>query len=151
MAGGETAGYAPNGSVLPSIPRSKSAPPGVGSHAVLVPVEFKLGKRKQWRNDDVQLCAQALCLEEMFECRVETGAVFHADSKRRRDVVFTPELREQTTAAAEQLHALLASEVPPPAVYRNGCEECSLFDICLPKATGSQGRAERLARQLFQT
>jgi len=59
----------------------------------LVPVEFKLGKRRQWQNDDAQLCAQALCLEEMFGVTIPRGAVFHANSKRRRDVEFTPELR----------------------------------------------------------
>lgn len=117
----------------------------------LLPVEFKLGKRKQWRNDDAQLCAQALCLEEMFDAAVEQGAVFHADSKRRREVIFTPELRDQTKASVLLLHELLASATVPPAVYKKACEECSLFDICLPKATEAGDRAERLARQLFQT
>lgn len=120
---------------------------GIGS---LLPVEFKLGKRRKWENDDVQLCAQALCLEEMFGRVVESGAVFHADSKRRRDVLFTPELREQTRATAAQLHALMASGKVPPAVFKPACEECSLFEICLPQATGSDDRAGRMSRQLFQ-
>ncbi|MCU0772232.1 MAG: CRISPR-associated protein Cas4 [Verrucomicrobia bacterium] len=126
----------------------------------LKPVEFKLGKRRKWENDDAQLCAQALCLEEMFGVAIPGGAVFHADSKRRREVEFTPELRASTERAIGDLHALLhRSEVsnlrseiprPPPAVWTPACEECSLFDICLPKATGADGRAERLARKLFE-
>jgi CRISPR-associated exonuclease Cas4 len=131
-----------------------------GRIAALRPVEFKLGKRRQWENDDAQLCAQALCLEEMFGLPVSRGAIFHADSKRRREVEFTSELRTRTEQAIAELHALLAqseisnlkSEIPrlPPAVWRPACEECSLFDLCLPKATAADSWAERLAASLFQ-
>ena len=130
---------------------------GVGT---LLPVEFKLGKRRQWENDDAQLCAQALCLEEMFGVSIPRGAVFHADSKRRREVEFTPELRKLTADAIASLHALLReseisnskSQIPrlPPAIYKPACEECSLFNICLPRATSADSRAGRLARELFQ-
>jgi len=122
----------------------------------LRPVEFKLGKRRQWENDDAQLCAQALCLEEMFGLSIPRGAIFHADSKRRREVEFSPELRQRTEAAVAALHALLdaAFRTPlsalPPAEFKPACEECSLFDICQPKATESRGRIDRLARQLYQ-
>lgn len=138
----------------------KSEPPNVGCYDRLVPVEFKLGKRRQWENDDAQLCAQALCLEEMFQIAIPRGAVFHADSKRRREVEFTVALRQRTEAAVHELHALLhpfeisnlKSEIPklPAAVWSPACEECSLYEICLPKATAADRRAERLARQLFQ-
>lgn len=134
----------------------------------LLPVEFKLGKRRRWDNDDAQLCAQALCLEEMFGVPVPRGAVFHADSKRRREVEFTAELRALTEAAIAGLHALLGNaegsatadqrstsnrQAPslPPAQYKPACQECSLYDICLPRATAGDGRPERLARQLFET
>jgi len=126
----------------------------------LKPVEFKLGKRRQWENDDAQLCAQALCLEEMFGVTIPRGAVFHADSKRRREVEFTPELRAATEQAVAALHALFRgfeianrkSQIPrlPPAVWKPACEECSLFDICLPKATCEGSRARRLNQQLFE-
>jgi CRISPR-associated exonuclease Cas4 len=115
------------------------------------PVEFKRGKRRKWENDDVQLCAQALCLEEMLGCSIPEGAVFHADSKRRREVAFTIELRARTANTARLLHELLETELVPPAVYREACEECSLFEICLPKATGINSRAEQLVGQLFKT
>ena len=117
----------------------------------LVPVEFKLGKRRQWENDDVQLCAQALCLEEMFGTSIPQGAVFHADSKRRREVEFTADLRERTGAAVQEVHALLDSQRVPAAMFKPACEECSLFDICLPKVTENPGRAERAATDLFHT
>ena len=117
----------------------------------LFPVEFKLGKRRKWENDDAQLCAQALCLEEMFGNAISRGAIFHADSKRRREVDFTAELRQRTEDAARQLHELLESESVPPAEYRDACQECSLFEICLPKATGVGSRAAQLAGQLFKT
>ena len=117
----------------------------------LRPVEFKLGKRRKWENDDAQLCAQALCLEEMFGRSISRGAIFHADSKRRREVEFTAELRQHTEDAARQLHELLDSKSVPPAEYRDACQECSLFEICLPKATGVGNRAAQLAGQLFKT
>jgi CRISPR-associated exonuclease Cas4 len=117
----------------------------------LLPVEFKLGKRRQWENDDVQLCAQAICLEEMFNCSIPGGAIFHADSKRRREVAFTAELRVKTEGTARQLHELHRIERVPSAIYKDACEECSLYATCLPKATGDTGRAIKLAKQLFQT
>lgn len=130
----------------------------------LFPVEFKLGKRRQWENDDAQLCAQALCLEEMFGVPVPRGAIFHAESKRRREVEFTPELRGRTEQAIRELRALFrGSQISdfksqiaplpcavPRAVPRPACKECSLFDICLPRATGIGSQSERLAGQLFE-
>ena len=144
--------------VVGPMPDLKSEISDLRSSAVaLRPVEFKLGKRRQWINDDAQLCAQALCLEEMFGTTIQRGAVFHADSKRRRDVEFTSDLRESTTRAITELHALLNPQPStlnpqlPPAIYKPACEECSLFDICLPKATGLDSRAARLSRDLFKT
>jgi len=123
----------------------------LGSFAALRPVEYKKGKRRQFENDDAQLCAQALCLEEMFKLPVERGAVFHAESKRRREVEFTPELRTLTEAAIQQLHRLLALEQVPPAEFKPACEECSLFKICLPRVTSQPASLRRAAAQLFET
>ncbi len=89
------------------------------SDGSVCPVEFKLGKRHQWENDDVQLCAQALCLEEMFGVTIAQGAVFHAQTKRRREVDFNADLRARTEQGVAELHALLSSEsVPPAALHR---------------------------------
>jgi CRISPR-associated exonuclease Cas4 len=133
-------------------PQPLSHPMGKGGgYESLAPVEYKKGKRRAFENDDAQLCAQALCLEEMFGVTVARGAVFHAASKRRREVEFTAELRKLTEDAITELHRLAASGSVPAAVFKPACEECSLFTICLPKATSEGGRAERAGRRLFET
>jgi len=131
-----------------------------GGIAALRPVEYKKGKRRQFENDDAQLCAQALCLEEMFKLPVERGAVFHAESKRRREVEFTPALRQSTLTAIAELHTLLResqisnlqSQIAPlpPAVFKPACEECSLYRICLPEITSVPPGLARAARALFE-
>lgn len=122
-----------------------------GADGALAPVEYKKGKRRAFANDDAQLCAQAMCLEEMAGRRIERGAVFHAASKRRREVEFTPDLRALVERSLAELRGLLEAQRVPRPVFKPACEECSLFEICLPKALGEGGRAERLGRQLFQT
>ena len=122
----------------------------------LRPVEYKRGKRRQFENDDAQLCAQALCLEEMFGIVVDSGAVFHAASKRRREVEFTAELRRLTENAIAELHTMLNTQLStinpqlPQAVFKPACEECSLFEICLPKMTSAPTSLQRAARRLFE-
>ena len=101
---------------------------------VAVPVEYKRGKRKKWLNDDVQLCAQALCLEEMLGKAVPRGAVYHEQSKSRREVEFTRELRQETESAVERLHSLLESGQVPAPVIKPRCRGCSLRGHCLPEA-----------------
>jgi CRISPR-associated exonuclease Cas4 len=115
------------------------------------PVEYKKGPRRKFVNDDAQLCAQALCLEEMFGIAVLHGAVFHAASKRRREVEFTPPLRRTTEEAISALHTLVETGTVPPAVFKPACEECSLYEICLPKLTSRRSGLEQAARRLFQT
>ena len=103
----------------------------------LVPVEFKKGRRRKFDNDDAQLCAQALCLEEMFGQDIPKGAIFHARSKRRREVEFTADLRRLTEQAIEAVHRLIEEEAVPNAVHKSQCSECSLFDHCLPEITSA--------------
>jgi CRISPR-associated exonuclease Cas4 len=117
----------------------------------LSPVEYKKGPRRKFVNDDAQLCAQALCLEEMFGKAVLRGAIFHAASKRRRDVEFTPQLRATTEEAIAALHLLVEMRNIPRAVFKPACEECSLYEICLPKLTSRPSGLELAARRLFQT
>jgi CRISPR-associated exonuclease Cas4 len=130
--------------------KQKAEPPYVSSYASLVPVEYKKGKRRVFENDDAQLCAQGLCLEEMFGVTVERGAVFHAASKRRREVEFTAELRKLTEEAIAELHRLAASGLVPAAVFKPACEECSLYEICLPQVTCRPAGLERAGRRLFE-
>ncbi len=113
------------------------------------PVEYKRGRRRKWDNDDVQLCAQALCLEEMLGGNIPAGAIFHVKSKRRRDVPFTPELRSKTEAAALRLHELIATGVTPPPVLRPRCRGCSLREFCLPELLPDQARLNTYQTQLY--
>ena len=113
------------------------------------PVEYKRGKRKKWDNDDVQLCAQAICLEEMLGVSVPGGAIFHVQSKRRREVPFTPLLRHKTYDAATRLHELLKRTVAPPPILHKKCKQCSLHKVCLPELLAAPDSYHRLAASLF--
>jgi CRISPR-associated exonuclease Cas4 len=101
------------------------------------PVEYKRGKAKREACDRVQLCAQALCLEEMFGTKVNGGALFYGTPKRRTMVRFDARLREQTEELAARMHALFRDKITPPAFYFKGCESCSLKNRCLPEAERS--------------
>lgn len=100
------------------------------------PVEYKRGKPKPDRCDEVQLCAQAMCLEEMMGLAVPEGALFYGRTRRRHAVEFLPELRKATEETAAAVRALLDAGVTPPAVYDKKCKQCSLLEICLPKSLG---------------
>ncbi len=115
----------------------------------VVPVEYKNGPRRERRHDDVQLCAQALCLEEMLGVAVETGAVYSLQTRRRRDVAFTDELRDETEDIVAQVRAVQQSHGPlPPALNDSRCPRCSLLDACVP-ATVVAARHARLSRLLY--
>lgn len=114
------------------------------------PVEFKRGKRRKWDNDDAQLCAQAVCLEEMLGVAVPAGAVFHVRTKRRRPVAFTPALRAATADAAARLHALLRSTRAPAPVVHPKCRQCSVRDVCLPDLLAARDAYVRAAADLFR-
>ena len=111
------------------------------------PVEFKRGRRRRWDRDDVQLCAQALCLEEMLGVTVPRGAIFHVKSRQRREVVFDGTLRQKTEDTVGRLRNLADSGVTPLPEYQKKCDSCSLKEICLPKAIRPRATAARyLAR-----
>jgi CRISPR-associated exonuclease Cas4 len=98
------------------------------------PIEFKRGKPKQHRADEVQLCAQGLCLEEMTGQAVPEGALFYAETKRRVCVSLDPELRSLTIATIGQLKDVFSTLKTPPPIYRaDHCRGCSLYDLCRPK------------------
>ncbi len=114
------------------------------------PVDFKRGKKRRWDNDDVQLCAQAMCLEEMLKQPVSLGAIFHINSKQRREVVFDDRLRQLTTDAAARLHEIFRTQVTPQAVWKSRCKGCSLLETCMPRVWGEQKAAtEYLSGLLF--
>ena len=116
----------------------------------VVPVEYKNGPRRERRHDDLQLCAQALCLEEMLQISVPHGAVFSLQTRRRREVTFDDLLRDETEQAVADVRALVQSAAAlPPPLNDNRCPRCSLADACVP-ATVLTARHSRLAAQLYQ-
>lgn len=97
-----------------------------------VPVEYKHGKAKVGQEDRVQLCAQAMALEEMLCCEVETGYLYYASEHRREKVEISRELRAETLSIARQMRRLFQSQTTPPPRKRKGCGRCSLKDECVP-------------------
>ncbi|MBN1227940.1 MAG: CRISPR-associated protein Cas4 [Deltaproteobacteria bacterium] len=102
------------------------------------PVEYKRGRPKKDNCDKVQLCAQALCLEEMLNVKIPCGALFYGKRRRRTDVVFDSALRQESEAAAMRLHELISSGQTPKPVYTAKCDSCSLLPVCLPKPLGKR-------------
>lgn len=113
------------------------------------PVEYKRGRPKAANWDQVQLCAQAMCLEEMLHCTVPAGALFYGKNRRRKEVHFEDSLRRETEEAAARLHELIRSGRTPPARYEKKCDSCSLINLCMPKSAGQGKNVGRyLARVL---
>lgn len=113
------------------------------------PVEYKHGPRRQRRHDDLQLCAQAACLEEMFSTAVARGAVYYHSTRRRREVVFTPELRAQMEEIVLLIRQMRRDGRMPPPVNDARCPRCSLADACVP-AVIEAGRQAYHRRQLYR-
>ena len=117
--------------------------------AIPYPVEYKHGPRRQKNHDDLQLCAQALCLEEMTGQPVPKGAIFHHSSRRRREVAFSVPLRKQVERTVAEIRHMLVSNRLPVAVNDARCRHCSLQDSCLPAVVGEKARLKVFARTLF--
>jgi CRISPR-associated exonuclease Cas4 len=107
---------------------------GLGGQWLPYPVDYKRGKPKDDRCDDVQLCAQALCLEEMLDVHVPEGALFYGRQQRRHVVPFDQELRRNTEDVARRLRELVNSGKTPRAEKTAKCKKCSLLAICMPEA-----------------
>jgi CRISPR-associated exonuclease Cas4 len=112
------------------------------------PIEYKVG-RPRGRHADIQLCAQALCLEEMLGVAVARGAVFHQATRRRREVEFTSQLRARTVEVVGGVRRMLAAAEVPPASNDARCQHCSLADSCLPTVTSTTGRKGAWDEALF--
>lgn len=98
------------------------------------PVEYKHGPRRAEEHDDVQLCAQAICLEDMLGATVERGAIYHHTSKRRREVEFDEDLRARTIEIVADIRETQRSGILPPPVNDGRCPNCSLVEVCMPAA-----------------
>ena len=98
------------------------------------PVEYKRGKKGEWDNDELQVCAQALCLEEMTGKNIATGYVYYAQTHQRQLVEINDDLRKETIATIADVTKLLETGNMPPAIYSKRCKGCCLFEQCLPMA-----------------
>lgn len=124
-----------------------AAIPGMTGYWRVVPVEYKRGKPKPHRADEVQLCAQAICLEEALGAEIPAGALFYGATRRRQDVDLDQELRDFTEETATRLRGLVASRDVPLRPRTAKCKNCSLLDICLPMPR----RAPQSARRYLES
>lgn len=115
------------------------------------PVEYKRGKPKLDHCDMIQLCAQAMCLEEMLSISVPKGAIFYGRTRRRFDVSFDNALRNETEEAAKRARQLINSGITPPPVYEKRCESCSLIGECLPKKIGKKSSVKHYLTRMIET
>ena len=106
------------------------------SDGKIIPIEYKHGKPKENTSDEVQLCAQVICLEEMLGCTITEGALFYFKTRRRIPVPITDELRRETIELAERFHRFVADGQTPAALYSRQCESCSFIDECFPESAG---------------
>ncbi|GAX43911.1 CRISPR-associated Cas4 family protein [Tolypothrix sp. NIES-4075] len=104
------------------------------------PVEYKRGRKGEWDNDELQVCAQALCLEEMTGKTINSGYIYYAHSHQRQLVEINQELRQSAIATIEAVQMLLLTGTMPKAVKTKRCDGCSLYGRCLPQATEKVGR-----------
>lgn len=106
----------------------------------IYPVEYKRSKKGEFENDELQVCAQALCLEEMTGKSVAQGYVYYAQSHQRQTVEISNQLRQEAIATIAAVHQLLTTGTMPPANYTKRCKGCSLYHQCLPQATAKVSR-----------
>jgi CRISPR-associated exonuclease Cas4 len=99
------------------------------------PIEYKRGHKGEYDNDELQVCAQALCLEEMLGKTISLGYVYYAQSHQRQAVEITDALRQETIATIQSVTTLIETGRMPPAIYAPRCKGCSLYSQCMPKAT----------------
>lgn len=120
-----------------------ASPQGVPIHGeeglwLPYPIEYKRGKPKSNQADELQLCAQAMCLEEMLCCSIQEGALFYGETKRRTVVSFVPALREQVVSLLQEMHQLYRRGYTPKCKPTKSCNACSLKELCLPKLMKKQ-------------
>lgn len=109
------------------------------------PIEYKRGKPKEGLEDKLQLCGQAMCLEEMLCCTIPEGALYYGEPRRRLAVSFTQELRSQVQSSLEEMHDLYQKRYTPKVKPAKSCNACSLKDICIPKLLRAKRVSDYLA------
>ena len=114
------------------------------------PVEYKKGHPKETRADQLQLTAQAMCLEEMMCCKIDEGSIFYGETRRRDRVAITEELREEVVKTFKEMHELFNRGYTPKVKWSKSCNACSLKDLCLPKLGRSPSVAEYIKNALAE-
>lgn len=114
------------------------------------PVEYKRGYPRRDHADEIQMCAQALCLEEMLGCRIPEGAVYHGEPRRRTPVPLTQELRSEVAAKCSRARELLSGSSRPIFETGRRCRSCSMNEYCMPEETCSADRSQRYVQSLFK-
>jgi CRISPR-associated exonuclease Cas4 len=114
------------------------------------PVEYKSGRRRRGTPETLQLCAQAICLEEMFGVSVSKGALFWHGSRERQEIVFTPAMREQVERVSLAVREMLEQGITPAPVNDKRCDNCSLKESCLPGVVSDKLRGRKVAQELFE-
>jgi len=130
------------------IRQHRESPGGMLADWTILPIEYKRGQPKKNDCDSVQLCAQALCLEEMLQLSIEAGFLFYGQKQQRFHIPFDNALRSTTKQTIQALHELSQSGQTPPAEYSPKCLNCSLYDLCLPKTFQTSSIRHWLANEL---
>lgn len=112
------------------------------------PVEYKRGRPKEHNADALQLCGQAMCLEEMLCCDIPEGALYYGETRRRTEVTFTPELRREVRTLLDEMHTLYTRGHTPKVKPTKGCNACSLKEMCLPKLMKNKSVSAYLRREM---
>lgn len=112
------------------------------------PVEYKRGSAREDGANELQLCAQAMCLEEMLACEIPSGALFYGETRRRQNVLFTPELRSEVETCVSQMRELWQRGHTPRVKPTKACNACSMKELCLPKMLRQRGAAAYIKARL---
>lgn len=112
------------------------------------PVEYKRGRPKEHQADELQLCCQAMCLEEMLCCPIAEGSLFYGETRRRTVVQFTDSLRKQVTNMLKEMHQLSKRGHTPKVKPFKGCRACSLKELCLPALLRGKSGADYLRQAM---
>ncbi|MCD8153658.1 MAG: CRISPR-associated protein Cas4 [Clostridiales bacterium] len=123
---------------------------GRGGRWRLYPVEYKLGRPDVQGADALQLCAQAMCLEEMFVTEIPEGALYYGKTKHRQKVLMTEELRKKVKKSTEEMHQLMEKGYTPKAKMGKACKSCSLVEICQPKLRKQVSASEYIRRAFHE-
>ncbi len=117
---------------------------GLDGRYIVIPVEYKRGEPKENDSDKMQLCAQAMCLEEMLCCEIDTGYLYYGETRHRMKVEISAELREKTENALKEMHELFRRRYTPKVRRSKACNACSLKNICLPVLCSGRSAKEHM-------